>query len=84
LHLAYENDFYFFLFISPLSREFWTSSCSISMAEYAAFVIGVVQLGAEWTATAPSSQKNLRRDQHAERRGNEIDPKRVPVTGAKC
>ena len=57
---------------------------SYSVAEYAALVIGVVQLCAVGRNTSTDPKKNLSGNYHAQRGRNKIDPKRVPVTGVEC
>ena len=47
----------------------------------AAFVVGVVELPAIRSDTAPSAEKNLTGHQHSHRRSNEVNPERLPVTG---
>ena len=48
-------------------------------AENAAFVIGVVELGAGWADTAAYEQKKFCSNQHTESGGQEIDPKGMPI-----
>ena len=52
--------------------------------EYAALVVGVVQLRTIRTDTTANSQKYLRGAHHSECRRKEVDPERVPIAGAKC
>ncbi|MCU1340245.1 MAG: hypothetical protein JWO19_5826 [Bryobacterales bacterium] len=54
----------FHLYVSP-NLAILGPCCSISVVEYAALVVGVVQLCAVGRNTPASSQKNLRGDQHA-------------------
>src|SRR5580704_10509907 len=54
--LRLHDDFYLFIFFSPLTQGSWMSS---SVAEYATLVIGVVQLCAVGRNTSTDPKKNL-------------------------
>src|SRR3954466_3693073 len=54
------------------------------LAENASLPILVMQLGAEHARPSPAPHVDLRCREHAEGRGNEVDPERGPVAGPEA
>ena len=55
-----------------------------AVAEDTALVIGVMEFGAGRADAAAHQKKKFGSHQHAESRGEEIHPKRIPVAASDC
>lgn len=60
------------------------SSLLCAVVENTSLVIGVMELGAVWADAAVRPKKEFGGNQHTESRGDEIDPKDMPIAASKC